>query len=167
MAEQLSETLEDYMRTIFLLQKEKQFTRSRDIAQSLHVTKSAVTAALKTLSEKRLVNYKPYEPVTFSNAGRKMGREITLRYYIMKNFLENVLNLNHKKSNLVASRMEHAIDPETLKRFVCFLAFIGKCQDGKKTWLTKFKHFIQEGTETQTCSECITEYVRILKKLNT
>jgi len=42
----LSATLEDYLQVIFRFQQEKQFARISEVASSLKVARSAVTAAL-------------------------------------------------------------------------------------------------------------------------
>ena len=57
--ETLSESLEDYLETIFLLIRDKSVARSRDIAARLKVSRPSVTGALQALSSRALVNYGP------------------------------------------------------------------------------------------------------------
>ena len=54
--ELLSSNMEDYLEAIFHISKEKQAARAKDIADRLMVNKSSVTGALRSLSEKGLVN---------------------------------------------------------------------------------------------------------------
>lgn len=155
----LSATLEDYLGVIFRLQKEKKYARVRDIAQRSQVAKSAVTFALRTLSEKGLVNYEPYEPVTLSPEGSEQAERILLRRRILEDFLANVLGLTPERAEAAACGMEHAIDPESMERFVCFLAFVHRNQDGNTSWLDEFWNFIREGADNGGCQDCIAAYL--------
>jgi len=55
----ISPVLEDYLEVVLRFQREKHFARVSDISKAMEVGKSAVTAALKSLSGKGLVNYQP------------------------------------------------------------------------------------------------------------
>lgn len=159
MADQVSTTLEDYLETIFRLEEEKGFARVRDISAGLDVAKSTVTTALQSLSEKGLVNYQPYEPVTLSAEGRDKAGRIVVRHRVMEDFLRNVLGLDAERANAIACGMEHAIDRDALGRFVCFLAFVGRRREEGESWLEEFRRFIREGTTEQTCQECMQQYL--------
>jgi len=159
MAQQLSATLEDYLETVFRLEQEKRFARVRDISAALDVAKSAVTTALRSLSEKGLINYQPYEPVTLSTEGRQKAGRIVLRHRVMEDFLRNVLGLEAERADSMACGMEHAIDRDALDRFVCFLAFVGRRRKEGESWLDEFRRFIREGTAEQTCEECMQQYL--------
>ena len=66
----LSSSLEDYLEAIFNLLKESNIARSKDIAESLGVSRASVTGALRVLKEKGLANYKPYDYITLTETGR-------------------------------------------------------------------------------------------------
>ncbi|HAU38767.1 MAG TPA: metal-dependent transcriptional regulator, partial [Phycisphaerales bacterium] len=57
----LSPTLEDYLEAIYSEIRASRVARVRDIARALKVGMPAVTAALKTLARRELVNYEPYQ----------------------------------------------------------------------------------------------------------
>jgi len=159
MSQQLSATQEDYLETVFRLEKDKRFARVRDISASLNVAKSTVTTALQSLSEKGLVNYQPYEPITLSAEGREKAGRIVLRHRVMEDFLRNVLGVGPERADSIACGMEHAIDRDALDRFVCFLAFVGSRREKGESWLDEFRRFIREGTAEQTCEECMQQYL--------
>ncbi len=164
MTKKLSATLEDYLGVILKFQREKRFARVSDISSSLKVAKSAVTAALKSLASKGLVNYHPYEPVTLTEEGERQAEEIVLRHGIILDFLGEVLAIEPKEAESIACKMEHAIDPYALEKFVCFLAFI-RTRSGKgKTWLADFQGFIQSGVGGRTCKQCIRDYLRSARR---
>ncbi|NLW50593.1 MAG: metal-dependent transcriptional regulator [Candidatus Brocadiaceae bacterium] len=157
---QLSAALEDYLEAIYRLEREKRFARVRDISAMVNVAKSAVTTALQSLSDKGLVNYEPYEPVTLSPEGRERAGRILLRHRVIRDFLEGVLGLEAERSDSMACRMEHAIDRETLDRLVCFLAFVGRRRDEGDSWLEEFRRFARGGSERQACELCIRQYLQ-------
>jgi len=159
MTKKLSATLEDYLGVVLRFQREKRFARVSDIASALGVAKSAVTAALQSLSSKALINYQPYEPVTLTEEGEQQAEEILLRHRIILDFLQNVLAIDAKEADTIACEMEHAINAVALERFVCFLAFIGTRSGKGKTWLKEFQRFTKSGAEGRTCKECIKEYL--------
>ena len=160
----LSSTLEDYLEVIFRFQQEKRFARVSDISSALGKAKSAVTAALHSLSKKGFVNYRPYEPVTLSTKGMKKAEQIVLRYRIIADFLENVLAIPKKQAQSAACKMEHSVDAKVLDRFVCFLAFIGRPRRKGISWQNEFYRFIKKGTVTRTCKSCMHEYLRGLEQ---
>ncbi len=162
MTEELTPTLQDYLATIRELQNEKRFARVRDIAQRLGVVKSAVSTALGSLSEKGLVYYEPYEPVTLTESGAELAEKLFFRYRILQNFLHNVLDLDSEKASKVAHEMDHTVDDEALDRFTCFLAFLGTEENSGRSWLNHFRKFMSEGAEGKSCRQCIEQYLQQL-----
>jgi DtxR family transcriptional regulator, Mn-dependent transcriptional regulator len=160
MTKKLSATLEDYLGVVLKYQREKRFARVSDIASSMGVAKSAVTAALQSLSSKALINYQPYEPVTLTEEGEQQAEEILVRHRIILDFLTDVLAIDAKQADPIACEMEHTINAVALEKFVCFLAFI-RTRSGKgKTWLKEFQRFAKSGAEGRTCKECIRAYLK-------
>ena len=164
MAKKLSATLEDYLGVILKFQREKRFARVSDISSSLKVAKSAVTAALQSLSSKGLINYQPYEPVTLTEEGEQQAEEILLRHRIILDFLREVLAIKPKQADSTACKMEHAIDAPALEKFVCFLAFIRTHSGKGRTWLADFQRFTQSGVDGRTCKQCIRDYLRNVRQ---
>ncbi|MFO8007063.1 MAG: metal-dependent transcriptional regulator [Candidatus Brocadiia bacterium] len=160
MSQGLSATLEDYLEAVYRLEQERRFARVRDISAALDVAKSAVTTALRRLSEKGLVNYEPYEPVTLSPEGRRTAGRIVLRHRVIEDFLSTVLGLEPERADSIACGMEHEVDRDALDRLVCFLAFVGRRREQGESWLEEFRRFIREGTADKTCEQCMEEYLR-------
>ena len=88
---QLSSTLEDYLEAILALSEVGGDARVRDISERLSVHKSTVTAALKTLSEKGLVDHEPYGAVVLTDAGRLIAVRVARSHAVVKSFLQEVL----------------------------------------------------------------------------
>jgi DtxR family Mn-dependent transcriptional regulator len=160
MKTKLSATLEDYLGVVLRFQREKRFARVSDIASTLGVAKSAVTAALQSLSSKALINYQPYEPVTLTQEGEKQAEQILLRHRVILDFLQDILSMEAQQAESIACEMEHTITAPALEKFVCFLAFVGTRPTKGHTWLKEFQDFARNGAEGRTCRECIKEYIR-------
>jgi DtxR family Mn-dependent transcriptional regulator len=158
MEEKLSSTLEDYLEAIFRLEKVKRTARVRDIAQTVGVSKSTVSAALKSLAGKNLVEYEPYEFIQLTPEGREKAAKIVLNHYVISHFLQSVLALSRETAERIACEFEHAVDQEVIRRFVCFLAFAEKSSADGAQLLGKFKCFLSEGSEEKICRELLQEY---------
>ena len=118
--ESLSESLEDYLETIFLLVEATKVARSRDIAARLKVNRSSVTGALQALSERGLVNYEPYGFVTLTKEGEGIAKKVLYRHRVLRDFMINVLSIDPVMANDTDCRMEHAVPKLVVDRLVAF-----------------------------------------------
>jgi len=141
----ISATLQDYLEAILDLAREKSAARVRDIAKALSVHKSTVTAALKSLSEKGLVNYNPYEITTLTSEGRRIAEEIKQKHRLIERFLREVLLVETERAQKNACRMEHVVDREVLDRLVLFAQFVNKCPKTGGDWIQQFAQFVRRG----------------------
>jgi DtxR family Mn-dependent transcriptional regulator len=155
----LSPTLEDYLLSIYRIECRRKVARPKDISKEQKVAKSTVTAALQSLAEKGLINYEPYEVITLTDEGKTRAENIAVRHVIIKRFLQDVLRLEIERAEETACKMEHAIDQQSLERFVCFLAFMRRHSKRGARWLNDFQGFLTDGAGGQSCRECIAEYV--------
>jgi DtxR family Mn-dependent transcriptional regulator len=121
----VSATLEDYLEAILALSQVGGDARVRDISERLSVHKSTVTAALKTLSEKQLVEHEPYGAVVLTDAGRRIASRVARNHAVVKRFLQDVLLVDAQTAEDNACRMEHVMDKAVLDRLVAFAEFMG------------------------------------------
>lgn len=153
--EKLSQSLEDYIETIFLLQKENRVARAKDIAERLGVRRASVTGALRSLSTKGLVNYAPYEHITLTSKGMSTAREVLQRHATMKRFLGEVLGFDSETAELEACKMEHALSKPVRERMRSFMEFIDICPRTGEDWLSGFRHYWTDHNFRQDCANCI------------
>jgi len=163
MTAELSPALQDYMQAILRIERRKRVARVRDISRALGVHKSTVTAALRSLAEKKLVSYEPYEAATLTPQGRRTARRLDERHLILRDFLEDVLGIAPEKADSSACRIEHAVDEEVMERFLCFLAFLREHPRSRVRWLKEFRRFCRDGSAGRSCRECIERYLETLK----
>ena len=122
----LSASLEDYLEAIYNLSLENEVARSKDIAKLLGVAKPSVTGALKNLSLKKLVNYKPYGFVTLTEQGRLQAKAVAEKHAIIKSFFVDILGVDKTVAGKAACEIEHALGPQIMERLIGFVDFIGQ-----------------------------------------
>lgn len=160
----LTRSLEDYLETIFFLIRDGRVARVRDIARNLKVGMPSVTAALKSLSRRKLVNYDPYEFVTLTDRGRELAEEISRRHYVIRRFLTGVLGLEPEAAEANACRMEHAVDSVLMDRLQRFVEFVQRCPRCGSSWVESFEQFRPETQDRARCRSCIGTALRELRK---
>ncbi|MBN1393383.1 MAG: metal-dependent transcriptional regulator [Sedimentisphaerales bacterium] len=137
----LSASLEDYLEAIFNLAGETNVARSKDIAETLGVSKASVTGALRTLKAKGLANYKPYNFVTLTEDGKKNAAEIVRKHNILKSFFINVLGVKKEVAQQAACKAEHTLGPEVIARLLSFIKFVNKSSKKGRDFADKFERF--------------------------
>ena len=150
----LSSSLEDYLEAVLDLVRTGRVARVRDIARRLGVGMPSVSVALKTLSARGLVNYDPYQVITLTRRGEKLGRDITHRHTVLQGFLSDVLGVEPGVAQSNACRMEHAIDDEVLERLQQFAEFIQKCPRAAEGWRKDAPAKASAGPTAPDCPAC-------------
>jgi len=124
-ADTLSESLGDYLETIYHLVRRNKVARVKEIAKEMGVHMSSVTGALRALSERNLVNHQPYSLVTLTPGGEAAARDLVRRHRVLSEFFQRVLRLDRETAERNACHIEHAIEPKALERLVGFLEQAG------------------------------------------
>ena len=131
---QVSSSLEDYLEAIYHTVEAKGAARAKDLVLRLGVHNSSVTQALRTLSEKKLVNYAPYDVVTLTDSGERIALDVVKRHRVLSEFLNKVLGLPESEADEGACRMEHAINAQILNRLVKFVEYFENCPVNDVMW---------------------------------
>ncbi len=138
----LSPQLEDYLEAISRITHDKGEAHVLEIAEQLSVHKSTVTAALRSLAEKKLINYTPYHPATLTESGRRIATEVVHRHEALSRFLSDVLLLDAETAERNACQLEHAIEKKALDRLTAYADFIEK--HGGAEWVQDFISFYRD-----------------------
>lgn len=117
-------SLEDYLEVIYNLFVANIPIKVTEIAKILNVQKASVCDALKTLAKFKLINYKPYNPITLTFEGENIAKEIAHKHSVLEDFLCNILGINTKEAKKSACKIEHIIDEEVFNKLVDFIEFI-------------------------------------------
>ena len=160
----LSSSMEDYLEAIFHISSEKQAARAKDIADRVQVNKSSVTGALRSLSEKGLVNYAPYDLITLTAKGKKLAAEVVRRHEALKAFFIKILLIDKDEAEEASCRVEHAVSKNIIDRLIRFVEFMEVCPRGGKEWLEGFRRHCENGDTAIHCEDYITACLKDLKK---
>ncbi|MBW1893697.1 MAG: metal-dependent transcriptional regulator [Deltaproteobacteria bacterium] len=161
---ELSESLEDYLEIILNLQNAHKVARSKDIAEKMGIKRGSVTGTLKNLAQKGLINYESYGFITLTPEGTKIAKEIKLRHEVIKDFLFRVLQIEDKKADATACRMEHAMDRPTVNMLVKFIDFIDNCPRAGADWMQAFNNFCStEKPDRKKCKSCLAQCIAQFK----
>ncbi len=152
---ELTPTQEDYLMAIHHLEQEHLVARVGTISKALQVGLSSVTAALKTLAAKNLVNYSPHSYITLTSDGLSVSRRLAQRKTILTDFLHNTLTMTPADAERNAHRLEHAFDEEMLNRLVDFVNFINTCPRTGEKWIRSFSNHCNEQQNLENCEQCL------------
>lgn len=117
----LSETMEDYLEAIYHISAEEGGVKPGRIATRLGVHKSTVTIALRHLEALKMISYSPYQEVHLTVAGFKHAESVIKRHEVFYRFLKDVLEVDDSLAEQTACRLEHALPPEIVDRFVDYV----------------------------------------------
>ena len=125
--QKLSASLEDYLEVIYHIADQKGAARARDIGLRLGVAPPSVTAALKLLADKKLINYVPYDVITLTPYGHQIVADVIHRHEALRDFLMNVLDVSPEQAEPAACKMEHAVPTDIIERLIDFTRRVRKC----------------------------------------
>ena len=132
MAPQLTESLEDYLEAIAELIADEGHAHSKDISARLHVTMPSVTGALRQLEKMGYIVYNTHYPVQLTPEGKAIADEVIRRHNVLKRFFSHILGLPGDRATATACRLEHAVDSDTIERFILFSEAIESRSDAKQ-----------------------------------
>lgn len=147
--EKLSASLEDYLEAIYHLTVQQDVARSKDIADSMGVSRASVTGALRALSEKGLVHYKPYGYTTLTEKGRQAAGRVARRHEILSQFFEDLLGVDAATAETAACKAEHTLGPEITARLMAFVEFLSQTQDDGKDVAQQFQAYWETLNESK------------------
>ncbi|MEJ2757300.1 MAG: metal-dependent transcriptional regulator [Anaerolineales bacterium] len=111
MRENLTQSIEDYLKAIFELTQKDGRASTTQLAEYLNVTPASVTGMIKKLSTTTppLLEYKKHRGVILTSQGRDVALEILRHHRLLELFLHKVLDYPWDEVDEEADRLEHVI----------------------------------------------------------
>jgi DtxR family Mn-dependent transcriptional regulator len=111
MTEHFSNTVEDYLKTIYNLTMDQERAGTGEIAEHLAVTPASVTDMMQRLAEEEppLVDYQKHRGVSLTPAGKQVALGVLRRHRLLELFLHEILGYAWDKVHEEAEHLEHAI----------------------------------------------------------
>lgn len=111
----MTQSLEDYLETIYLLIKDTGSACVRDVANSLGVKMPSVVKAIHELKSLELVTQEPYSSIELTVKGERLAKVVRSRHDLLSAFLMK-LGVSAETADEDACRMEHILSAETLDK---------------------------------------------------
>jgi len=105
--EAVSKVVEDYLVTIYRLERRYGVARTSNIARALGVSLGTVTNNLARLRSMSLIERTPYRGVRLTERGRALALEIIRRHRLVERLLTDVLGVEWHRAHEYAHRLEH------------------------------------------------------------
>lgn len=122
---------ENYLKAIFHLETSyKSGVSTNALAEEMQTKASSVTDMIKRLSDKDLVNYKKYQGVKLSEAGKKAAIEVIRKHRLWEVFLVEKLGFNWDEVHEVAEQLEHIKSEKLTNELDKFLEYPKKDPHG-------------------------------------
>ena len=117
-------TEENYIKAIYHLGKQGTTNVSTNaIAKEMATKASSVTDMVKKLSEKAYVDYKKYQGVSLTEAGKVIAVNIVRKHRLWEVFLVEKLNFSWDEIHDVAEQLEHIKSKKLVSQLDAFLGY--------------------------------------------
>ena len=116
----MTQSLEDYLETIYIIISEGRPAQVRDVARLLDVKMPSVVKAIHELKKLALVTQEPYSPISLTPKGERLAKLVLSRHTLLRSFLIQ-LGVSRKIADKDACLMEHFLSAETMDKIRDFL----------------------------------------------
>ena len=110
----VSKSLEEYLKTMYILKKQNGDIRVTDVANKMNCSKPSVNKAINNLKENNLLNYETYGTIELTPKGEQLAKKILEAYDIIYVFFKDVLGLNSRDAESEAEKVKLAVSDNTL-----------------------------------------------------
>lgn len=117
----ISKSLEEYLKNMYVLEKQNGDIRVTDIAEKMNCSKPSVNKALNNLKENKLINYEAYGKIELTKQGKDLAKKILEAYDIVYVFLKDVLELEKTQAEKEAEKIKLAVSDKTLNELARYV----------------------------------------------
>lgn len=107
---------ENYLKALFNLADETGLVSVNELSRHLGIKMPTVNSMVKKLSEKGLVHYESYKPLSLTNAGRKAAALIIRKHRLTEMFLVERMGFGWESVHEIAEQIEHIQAPEFFEK---------------------------------------------------
>ncbi len=117
----ISKSLEEYLKTMYVLKIQNGNIRVTDIAEKMNCTKASVNKAVYNLKDNKLLNYESYGTIELTENGENLAKKILEAYDIVYVFFKEVLNLEDEQAKSEAEKVKSALTDETINKLAKYV----------------------------------------------
>lgn len=127
---ELSKSEREMLKAVYRHTKDGGEAHTGMLADTLGVAPGTVTASVKRLAERGLVDHRPYQGVSFTPEGRKAAIALIRRHRIVERFLADMLGYAWNEADRLATTFEHDLPDEVTERLFVALDRPTSCPHG-------------------------------------
>jgi len=120
-AADLTAPAEDYLKTIYELERDGAAAGTNEIAARLDIAPASVSGMVRRLADQGFVEHEPYRGVRLTDTGRVNALRMLRRHRILECYLTAVLGYPWDDVHDEAERLEHAASDELIERMAAAL----------------------------------------------
>ena len=117
----ISKSQEEYLKTIYIIQKQDKQPRVTNIAEKMNCTKASVNKSLKILTEQELINYEPYGKIELTEEGIRLAKKSLEADDIVFLFLKQILGEKKSIAEEEAREIKMAMKDTTLNKLAKYV----------------------------------------------
>jgi DtxR family transcriptional regulator, Mn-dependent transcriptional regulator len=130
MLETLTKSDRELLKVIYRLSKDSAGAHTGAVAEHMNVTPGTVTAAVKRLAERGLLDHRPYKGAVLTEKGRRAAIAAIRRHRIVERFLADMLGYAWNEADRLAGAFEHDLPKEVEDRLFVALDRPQTCPHG-------------------------------------
>jgi len=121
--EKLTQSIEDYIKTIYKLAKKHGRASTKQIAEAMDFKPASVTRMVQKLAvmDPPLVDYQKHQGVTLTADGKRAALTISRRHRLLEQFLQEKMGYPWDEVHEEAHRLEHVISDKFVERMAAVL----------------------------------------------
>lgn len=108
----LSQSIEDYLKAVYVLQSEGELATTTNIATALEVSSASVTNMLKRLAKMNLLEHESYKGAKLTPTGNKIALEVLRHHRLLELYLKEVMGYSWDEVHDEAEKLEHHISEQ-------------------------------------------------------
>jgi DtxR family Mn-dependent transcriptional regulator len=112
---EITPTVEDYLKTIFYLQKDDGAVSTSSLAEKLRIKDASVSAMIKKLARHNYLNYSSHRGVNLTDSGKKIALSIIRKHRLLEIYLNERLNVSSDNVHGEAEKLEHYVSEDIMK----------------------------------------------------
>jgi DtxR family Mn-dependent transcriptional regulator len=108
----LSQSIEDYLKAVYVLQSEGELATTTNIATALEVSSASVTNMLKRLAKMNLLEHESYKGAKLTPTGNKIALEVLRHHRLLELYLKEEMGYSWDEVHDEAEKLEHHISEQ-------------------------------------------------------
>jgi DtxR family Mn-dependent transcriptional regulator len=128
--DRLSETIEDYLQTIYSLNTEGEKVISARLARWMRVTPPTAWATIQRMQRDGMVDIDSRKTIQLTKKGQRLAESVARRHRLSERFLSEVLGFGWAEAHEEAHQFEHGMTPSIEAKMMVLMGNPTTCPHG-------------------------------------